>query len=207
MSQVDHFIEEVTEEVRRDKLYAFLRRYGWIAVLAVLLIVGGAAFIEWRKARERAAAEALGDAVLAALEAGDEQALAQVSAEGDGAMVLTLLKAGEGRPGEDDLAALRALAANDSAPAIYRDLAALKLVMTGGLAPDERRALVEPLLAPGAPYRVLAEEQMALVELESGEEAAALARLQAILSDDGATQALRRRAAQLIVAMGGEPEN
>ena len=43
MSETDSFIDEVNEEVRRDRLYAALRRYGWIAIVAVLAIVGGAA--------------------------------------------------------------------------------------------------------------------------------------------------------------------
>ncbi|WP_159075214.1 hypothetical protein [Celeribacter baekdonensis] len=41
MSQTDSFIDEVTEEVRRDKFYAFLRRFGWIGILAVCVLVGG----------------------------------------------------------------------------------------------------------------------------------------------------------------------
>ncbi len=36
MSNNDSFIDEVNEEVRRDKLYALFRKYGWIGVVAVL---------------------------------------------------------------------------------------------------------------------------------------------------------------------------
>ena len=67
MSDADSFIEEVTEEVRRDKLFAIFRKYGWLAGLLIVLIVGGAAYNEWRKASERAASEALGDSVMSAL--------------------------------------------------------------------------------------------------------------------------------------------
>ena len=67
MSNTDSFIDEVNEEVRRDKLYGYLRRYGWIAVLVILVIVGGAAFNEYRKSQAEAKAQALGDAMLAAL--------------------------------------------------------------------------------------------------------------------------------------------
>ncbi|KKK62940.1 hypothetical protein LCGC14_2999320, partial [marine sediment metagenome] len=74
MSNTDSFIDEVTEEVRRERLFGFLRRYGWIAVLAVVLIVGGAAYNEWRNASERAEAQAFGDALLAALEADSPEA-------------------------------------------------------------------------------------------------------------------------------------
>ncbi len=64
MSDTDSFIDEVNEEVRRDRFYGLLRRYGWIAVVAVVAIVGGAAWNEYSKAQERAQAEALGDAML-----------------------------------------------------------------------------------------------------------------------------------------------
>ena len=67
MSNNDSFIDEVTEEVRRDKLYAGLRKYGWIGIAAVLLLVGGASVNEILKARERAQAEATGDAILSAV--------------------------------------------------------------------------------------------------------------------------------------------
>lgn len=55
MSNPDSFIEEVAEEVRRDRMSRLMRKYGWIGVLAVVLIVGGAAFNEYRKAQEIAA--------------------------------------------------------------------------------------------------------------------------------------------------------
>ena len=44
MSNSETFIDEVTEEVRKDQLFGYIRKYGWIAVLAVLAIVGGTAF-------------------------------------------------------------------------------------------------------------------------------------------------------------------
>ena len=36
MSNPDSFIDEVTEEVRRDRLFAMFRKYGWIGVAIVL---------------------------------------------------------------------------------------------------------------------------------------------------------------------------
>src|SRR5690606_2750038 len=71
VSQSDSFIEEVTEEVRRDRLFAAMKRYGWIAVLLVLLLVGGAGWREYSKVQQRQSAEALGDALIGALEIND----------------------------------------------------------------------------------------------------------------------------------------
>ena len=58
MHESDSFISEVSEEVRRDRLYAGLRRYGWLIAALVVLIVGGAAFNEWRKLSRQASAQA-----------------------------------------------------------------------------------------------------------------------------------------------------
>jgi len=55
VSETDSFIDEVSEEVRRDQLYGVFRKYVWIALGAVFLIVGAAAFNEWRKAQTRSA--------------------------------------------------------------------------------------------------------------------------------------------------------
>ena len=66
MSNQDSFINEVSEEVRKDKLYALMKRYGWIAVAVVVLVVGGASVVEWQRAKARAAAEATGDALMEA---------------------------------------------------------------------------------------------------------------------------------------------
>ncbi|MCI2393375.1 hypothetical protein [Aliiroseovarius sediminis] len=209
MSETDTFIDEVSEEVRRDKLYALMRKYGWIAIALVLLLVGGAAFNEWRKASERTQAQALGDAILAAEEQTDPKsrtaALAEINAQGDAAAVVAMLSATEGA---DAAEALRGLADNPDLDPLYRDLAQLKLVSMPGASLDltERRARLESLAVAGAPFRTLAEEQLALVEVEEGQTDAAIARLKALLQDDGASGPLRRRASQLIVALGGVAE-
>ena len=99
MSDTDSFIEEVTEEVRRDRLFVMLKRYGWIGGLAVVLIVGGAAFSEYNKAKDLAAAQTLGDEMIAALSSDEGQpraeALNEISAKTPGgAAVLAMLQAG-----------------------------------------------------------------------------------------------------------------
>jgi hypothetical protein len=71
-----------------------------------------------------------------------------------------------------------------------------------GLDVDGRRDLIEPLMAAGAPFRALAEEQMALVDIEAGDKEAAVTRLRSLLEDQDASGALRRRVSQLIMALG-----
>lgn len=214
MSETDSFIEEVSEEVRRDRLFALMRKYGWIGILAVILLVGGAAYNEWRKSTEMAAAQGLGDSLLNALEHDNHEAraaaLAKVTAEDAGAQALVdMLKAAEAQTAGDKAAAsaiLTTLSNDASLPTAYRDLATLKLVLLAGadMAVDERRAKLATLAIAGAPFRLLAEEQLAMLDVETGDNAAAISRLKDITSDVEVTAGLRRRASQLIVVLGGE---
>lgn len=65
-NQNDSFIDEVTDDLRRDRLFRAFRRFGWIAILAILLLVGFAVWREYSRDRDEKAAQAWGDAVLAA---------------------------------------------------------------------------------------------------------------------------------------------
>lgn len=214
MSDTDSFIDEVTEEVRRDRLFGLMKRYGWIAVLAVLLIVGGATYNEISKARARASAEDLGDSIFAALQSDDSAAraaaLEAITPDNDeSGAVVAMLRASElDKAGEPEQAAqaLNALAAQANAPLIYRQIAAFKAlsVQDTTLSIEERRAGYEALAVAGAPLRLLAEERLALLDVEAGDTEAALARLSDLLQDAETGNGLRRRATGLLIALGGE---
>lgn len=211
MSDTDSFIDEVTEEVRRDRLFALMRRYGWIGVLAILLLVGGAAWNEWRKARAEAEAQAFGDALLSAL--AQEQAEARatalqaITAPGpDAAAIATLLAAAQ--RGQFDAAGaaadLFALADREDVPTVYRQIATLRAVALpgAGLSAEDRRARLMPLSNQPGLVRLLAEEQLAMIDIETGARAEATDRLASLAVDAQATGPLRRRVAQVIVALG-----
>lgn len=213
MSNPDSFIEEVNEELKRDRLFALMRKYAWVAVLGVLLLVGGASYKEWRKAQDRAQAEAFGDQLVAALENTDlaarGAALQAIQAEDPRQGILNLLIAAsdlaEGdRPGT--LAALATVENDASLPLSYRQIAALKRVIIGGadIPADERQSTLQGLAAPGGAFRPLAMEQLALLALEQGDRAGALQQAQALWQEPDLTDALRRRVAQLIVVLGGD---
>ena len=216
MSNSDGFIEEVTEELRRDQMMATLKRYGWIAVLVVLLIVGGAAFSEYRKAQTRTQAEGLGDAILTALN--NDEAAARVSglqaveaSDLQAAAVLALLTASEQLAAEDlggAVANLDAVAANSEIPLIYRQIAQFKALtlQSESMIAAERKQGFEALGAAGGNLSLLAQEQLALIAVQEGDIETAIATYQAVLSDAGVTPDLQQRALQVIVALGGEPE-
>lgn len=215
MSDTDSFIDEVNDEVRRDRLYHLLRRYGWIAALVIVLIVGGAAWTEYRKAQDRAEAEALGDAMLAALSTddvatrADQLALIEAKTPASAAVLRLLTAAEQAEAGDAPaaIATLDALAVDGEVPAIYRQLAQFKsLTLAGADRPvADRRQMLETMAQPGNALRLLASEQLALIDIEQNEPEAAIARYQAILQDAETTTDLQQRALQVIVALGGEP--
>ena len=213
MSDTDSFIDEVTEEVRRDRMFNLLRRYGWIAVVAVLLLVGGAAWNEWRLSQQRAQSEALGDAIVSALqlETAAERATALQKIEtAEAPAIVQLLSAaelaGDDRGGEA-IAQLAAVQSNGTLPLIYRHIAEFKaLVIEGdGQSAEARRTGFESLIASGSALRVLAEEQLALLDIAANDVDGALVRLQRLLEDSEITPGVRRRVTQLITALGAKP--
>lgn len=210
MSNPDSFIDEVTEEVRRDRLFRLFRKYGWIGMVIILGLVVGTAWTEWSKSRAESRAEAFGDAVIDALDQGTpeerREALAAVPAAAGQTAILQLIAASD--LAEDKVATLAALdkvAGDASLSPVYRDLAVLRRVLVAGadLPAADRRAALDGIAVPGRPYRVLAEEQLAYLLIEEGKTDEAVAALTALMQDQEASGSLRARLGQVVTALGG----
>jgi hypothetical protein len=215
VSNPESFIEEVTDEVRRDRLFAIFRKYGWIGIVLVLAIVGGTAYTEWDKARHQAEAVTFGDALMDALDEADPQArraaliAAETVTDGDAeklALQKLLLASDPQENREASLTALAAVIADQNVSPMYRDLAVLRQVILSGsdMEIGARRAALDPLAIPGRPFRTLALEQLAYLSVESGDIEAAITQLRSVSADQEAPAGLRQRASQMIVALGGE---
>ena len=211
MSNPDSFIEEVTEEVRRDRLFGLFRKYGWIGGVVVVALVGGAAWTEWSKSRAEARAEAFGDAIIDALDTGTPEerrtALSAVQADGEQAGLLQLILASD--PQEDraaTLAALDKVAADASLSPGYRDLAVLRRVLVAGtdMPLADRRTALQGISVAGRPYRTLAEEQLAYLLVEEGNKDTAIAAMITLIQDQEASGPLRARLGQMVTALGGK---
>lgn len=209
----DSFIDEVTEDLRRDRLFAAFRRYGWIAGLVILGIVGGAIWREVTVANRRAEAERWGDAVLAAQASGDPAALTKVDPQGseDRKVLTGLLAAADwADTGGTDAAAeaLRGVIGANVQDATLHELAQLKLVMLRGseMDPSERDAILSQLSQAGAPFELLALEQKAVALIEAGRRDDAVVLIRQIQQKDGLSDALRRRLSEMMIALGVEPE-
>lgn len=213
-NQNDSFIDEVTDDLRRDRLFKAFRRFGWIAIVLILALVGGAAWREYAATRDEAAARAWGDAVLAAQNAPDRvAALSQLDAHGSpGRKLLSeMLAAGfETDAGLGPNASQRLIAAAEPANSepVLHDLALLKAVMAAGPGMDaaQRDEMLSELSKPGAPFELLALEQkaVALVGADRTEDAVVLIRQ--IQQKDGLSEPLRRRLGEMMITLGAAPD-
>ena len=207
-NQSDTFIDEVTEELRRDRLYGAMRRYGWIVVLVIVAVVGFTAWREYSAAQDRAAAQAWGDAILAAEAENDPAAVLAVDPRGSaGRQALTgLLAAGAQTDPDARAQALQGVA--DAQPdSVLGELAQLKLVMAQGAQMDaaERDAILTRLSRAGAPFELLALEQKAVALIGAGRPEDAITLIRQIQDKDGLTEALRRRLSEMMIALGETP--
>lgn len=214
MSNTDSFIEEVSEEVRKDQLYGYLRKYGWIAALLIIAIVGGAAYFEWSKTKARNLAQSRGDALVAALEkdAAVDRAAALGALSKDAGPASALIEIQRAAVLAEDgdkagaVAALQAVASEINTSSLYRELANLKLVMLNGseMDPAARDKILDELTVAGAAFRPLALEQRALAMAADGDTEGAIAEFIALLDEPQVSAGMRARVSETIQALGGE---
>lgn len=212
-NQNDNFIDEVFDDLHRERLFRLFRRWGWVAGLVILGIVAGVIWREYSQSRAEAEARAWGDAILAAEASGDPAAIMQVDPQGaDGRRVLAaLLAAGawSEKDGTDAAAeALRNVAGDRAAGTVLHDLAELKLVMLQGdsMDPAQRDEILSRLSRTGAPFELLALEQKAIALIGAGRPDDAVTLIRQIQQKDGLSQALRLRLSEMMIALGVEPD-
>jgi len=209
---------EVDEDVRRDELLGYWRRYGKYAVavaVVFVLSVAGFTFLKQYNERQRLAAgdafqvaEGLARAGKPVEAAGAFQTLADTYGGGYGQLARVRAARAQVAAGDRDGAvrAFDAIAADAEVDAFLRDLARLEaaalLVDAGD--PAAVRARLEPLLAEGQPLRPLARELQALLALRQGDRTAAGAIYRELAADAHAGPGLRVRAAELADALGAD---
>lgn len=210
---------EVEEQIRRERLAVAARRFGPFiaAALVVALLVGGGV-LWWQhhqgSARERDAAAFLQAQAL--LDAGKPKDAAQAFAAlaqsaGGGYPALARFQEAEARIQAGDqagaVAAYDALAAQASDD-LFRQLAqwkaALLLVGTAPRAEMERR--LAPLMDEHSPFRHSAREMRAAAALQANDRDTAIAMLQQLSDDTQAPRGLRKRAGELLTALGAPPK-
>ena len=215
MSNNESFMQEVSEEVRKDRFYRILKKWGWVGIALIVALVGGASFNEWNKESKINSARNLGDRVLAAIASKDVIDLKKIEIKNVSQDIFIKNLMSAILFSDDKLdASKKALEEIGGIPGItktYKDLNAFKLglllLKSGNLTGEERFGVFEALVEPGSPFRSLAKEQQALILIEQGKIELAIKTLVEITDDSETTDTLRRRVTQLRISLGSDPNN
>lgn len=218
-------LDEVEEDLRRDRFMRIWQRFGWIlGAIALVIVVGVAGWRIWQwydlgereAAAERflAAARAADPASLQAGGAADPGAArasfeALVAQSPSGYATLARMRAAGLAAQAGDAAGAEALwlgvVQDTGADPLLRDLARLALVRhrMGRVDPAALAAELAPMAAPGQPFRASALELQALLAEARGSREEALARLRELAEEPNAPPSLRARAGELRARLGG----
>lgn len=206
MSETDSFIQEVSEEVRQDQMFALWKKWAPVIIGGIAIIVGGAAWWSWSTAEKQAQAEARGGQLIAAQPGQVDQFTALPDQIDGPAKLLAELTAAAAlaEDGQTEAAAERysAIANKTDVAPEYRDIARLQAIRLGGI--SDPVAALDDMIEENGPYRLLALEQRAALRLGAGDADGAHNDLQTILGDPTVTAALRQRAIAVLTATGGE---
>jgi hypothetical protein len=213
----DSFVREVNEELRQDQMKALWRRYGLLAIAAVVLIIAGTAgYVGWNYWSEQQANRS-GDQFSQALQLANQgrtdealQALRQLEADGFGAYpVLARMRAAtvmaEAGDFEEAVAAFDAVAADSSVPGSIRDMARLRaaLLLVDHGSYDDVASRAEPLSDDANELRHSAREAMALAAWGEQDYENALRLFELIVEDPAAPTNTRQRAEMMVDLIAG----
>ena len=212
----DTFVREVDENLRRDQMRDIAKTYGaWIVAAVVLFLAAIGGYLYWQD-RQRQQASQESETMSAALdkaEAGNAKAAAaELAPVADSSSDVNrasarLAQAALALRQNDRKAAIdiyRQLAADDSLPQPYRDVATLRGTMTeyDSLKPDEVIARLSPLAEAGKPFFGSAGELVAMAMLAKGDRAGAGKLFARIAGDPQVPQTIRLRAVQIAGSLG-----
>ena len=223
---MDNFIQELEEDLRRDRHLALWRKYGRYAVaLALAVVIAAAATVAWRHyrsserlkdsmaynaalsfANQAGATQPRADqaAVEAALPA--LQSLAQSGTESYATLARLQQAALLNKNGqtEEAVAIYQAMAGDTDVDPLFRDLATLlhALVMLDKGDPQQLTARLTPLTGPRSPWRYSALELTALLAQRGGDTAKARDIYTTLADDPTTPRLLRGRAAEMLAVLG-----
>ena len=211
----ESFLREVDENLRRDRMRDFAKRYGaWLLAAVALFLAAIAGWIYWQdRQKQQAAAQSeelsaiftqigagkTADARqrLQALEKADSDALRASALLTEAAIAL------DANDRSTALAKYKALS-NGDMPAPYHDLGVVRATALefDAIKPEEVIARLQPLAKPGEPWFGTAGEMTAMAYLKQGQKQPAAKLFAAIAADRGVPETLRSRAAQIAGTLG-----
>lgn len=217
-SQFDSLLEEVSEDLRRDRAFALARKYGPYAVaLALVAVIAVAGVVGWRHYRatrdlERSTVYATAlDAINSGDTAKSESLLEEVtkSSASSGYGTLARLQEAALKAKSGDAAGAAAiydsLARDSRVDPVFRDLATILYAFASldTADPAALTARLKPLADGNSPWRASAIEASAYLALRTGDKAHAHDLFAQLADDASAPQEIRSRAAAMASTLGG----
>jgi hypothetical protein len=198
--------DEIDEDLKRDRTQALWTKYGKYVIAATAAVVLGVGASQGFSAWTRSQAEAAANLYQQSLAADDavaalEQNIGKLT---DGYALIGKFQIAAGLAEAGDAAAAEstylAIAEDSSVAPLYRDAA---LMLSAMNAPDARAAgelqtRIAPLADGVGPWKAMALELSAALDLRDGNTDAALSKLEMIIELAEVSADLRQRAARLI---------
>jgi hypothetical protein len=216
---MDEFIQEVEEDLKRERQLELWRKYGKYAVgLVLLAVIIASSIVGWRNYQQTQRYEqglkyatAL-DLVRADKSAAAIPAFAELAGEAGGGYAelarlqeaALLAKSGDGAGA---VAVYERLIADSGANRIFRDLALILLALTiaDNADPQALTGRLEPLTVKDNPWRHSALEVTALLHLRARDEARAREIFTTLADDTTAPRNMRARASEMLASLGKGP--
>lgn len=210
------FLREVDENLRRDQMQDFFKRYGtWLIIAVVLFLAASGGFIWWKQhevKRSAAEVEKLA-AIYKDIGSGKvdqaPQQLDELSKSGSKAVRASALfaRAALALQQNDNKLAIstyKSIADDDGLPKPYRDAALVRQTALefDQLQPGDVIARLQPLAKPGEPWFGSAGEMTALALVKQGKRQEAGQLYLAIAKDPGVPETIRARAIQVAGSLG-----
>jgi len=190
LSLNDSFIKEVSEEVRRDKFFKFLKKYAWIGILLILMSVFAVSFNEWNKNKEKINNQLNGDELSLVLNKFSEDKnyndyFSYIEQEKSGSILAALnpLFLNDKVDFEKKLLYLSDITLDENIPLVLRDLALFYQYYLGNNSYSEKFKILTELSGPDRPYKLLAVEEKINLFLEKGSYEEALKEIDTILPE------------------------
>jgi hypothetical protein len=210
------FLREVDENLRRDQLRDFFKKYGsWLTAGVLLFLAASGGSIWWRQhqvQQHAAETEQLAE-VYKAIGSGNTaqapQQLDSLSKSGSKAVRATALFASAALALQQNepkraTAIYKSVAGDSGMPDPYRHAALVRQTALefDSLRPEDVIARLAPLAKPGEPWFGTAGEMTALAMVKQGRRQEAGQLYAAIAKDNGVPQTIRARAVQVAGSLG-----
>lgn len=212
----DAFFREVDEELRKEQLSGWWKRYGIIAIVAVILLVAAIGGYLWWQHKQQVEAgergerlEQVFDDIEAGRTEGIDARLDALAAEDSPAhrAAALLVKADMAMQAGNDAAAVagfKTVAEDANLPEPYRNLALIRQTALefDTIPPAQVIERLQPLAQPGNPWFGTAGEMVAVAWLKQGQPQRAAPIFAAIAKQENIPETIRSRAVQMAGALG-----